>query len=616
MIKTRPHVWKGILFLLIFTIVFFLRLASIGLPQTWINNVSEKFSTPIFTFDIERVSVSLRRRELDIGRIQVYPRGHISEAVFELLDTSVRLWPKRNEHPLSWIRSIRVRRAVVPSSVAHLAHTQSSSEAPAVGPLPDWGPLHFTCDQVSVLGTSARQVSATLKNEAGRLILDPVSINFSTDISRPENLKGRLAFTFSPFLFTAQATGKVNAVRANPIFETFDLADTASEIARFTFNEVPPALDFTLVYDPTNAKREITLHIDSGYCQYNGVTVSKASGILTVSGSNGWNRVKIDPVMLVRPEGQANGFIDIDTDASLLTFSADSTIDPLHLLRIIRVASKSLSLPFAFDNPTRIVASGSYDLKKHPKRSLIEGKLTAARITTFGVDFQSCEMDAVITDSEWRVAHATAKVFGGDYEGGAIFTPSPTNTAHVVMQSIGSFRGLLHAGWSALLGDASEKSMGTLDLDYSLTGPILEESDAFLDALSGTASVALDEVQLYRIPLFAGLTTILAENIPGVDFVLAQDALTTSIRLTNGVVTLPAMKIIGNVFSASGGGTIDFDGNVDLKMKVHLLNRETWIGQSLYYVLFPLSKIFELQATGTLEHPKWSSATLSSRKSK
>ena len=55
---------------------------------------------------------------------------------------------------------------------------------------------------------------------------------------------------------------------------------------------------------------------------------------------------------------------------------------------------------------------------------------------------------------------------------------------------------------------------------------------------------------------------------------------------------------------------------VDLKVKVHLLNRSTWLGEGVYWLLSPLSKMFEIRATGPALSPRWTSATFQSNPSK
>lgn len=604
-----------------------LRMASAGFPASWIDRLSEAFSTPRFAFELERVSLSLLRRELDIGRIRVYPRGHVSEAVLELLDTSIRVRPERGEHPLGWIRSIRARHLVIPPSAAGLfarpAAATPVSPTPARGParttppspgllLPQWKGVPLRVDHVSVLGASTARIAATLTHEAGRLYVDSVITDFSKSQDRVERLDGRLVVDLSPFALEVQASGAVDAASIQPIFEAVGLPGVANEINRFAFPEDVPDLRFSILFAPARNRRELTLHLETGYALYNDIPIRTGSATLRIAGTRQWSPLRIEPLVLVRPEGRAEGFLDVDTESHLLRFALDSTVDPLHMLRIVRISSEPVALPFSLDNPTRITASGRVDLARNPTRTDVALTLESPRISTQGIPFDAVRATGTLTDTVWRIHQAGAAVYDGTFTGNAVFTPSPTNSADVSFTAAGRFSDLRQTHWSARLGGSAPDSNGILNLDATLAGRIAGGTDTFLESLSGAGRLALKDVQLYRVPLFAGFTEMIAAVIPGVDFLLSQDALTTDVALETRTLSFSETKIIGNVFSASGGGAIDFDANLDLRLKVHLLNRETWVGKSLYYILFPISKIFEIQATGTLNQPRWSSATLSS----
>ena len=49
---------------------------------------------------------------------------------------------------------------------------------------------------------------------------------------------------------------------------------------------------------------------------------------------------------------------------------------------------------------------------------------------------------------------------------------------------------------------------------------------------------------------------------------------------------------------------------MNLGVKVHLMNRRTWIGAGLYYLFSPISSIFAVRATGPYSDPSWDSEAL------
>ncbi len=609
-----------VIFSLLLTLAFFLRMASIALPMSWVDAMAEAVSTEKFTLEMERVSISLRRGELDIGRIQVYPRGAVRLAVLEMSDTSVKLRPRRNKHPLTWVRSISVHNLIIPASVVETRHGLDSTfvfaDSDLSAYIPELRDVELQCDNASVLGASGRHISAKFTAENNTLTFDKIKGNFTRGIEEQQALEGRLEFGLRPFTLTGSGRGTLDPAKIVPIFVSLDLPVLVSEIERFQFQNLPPEAEVSIHYDPAKHRRDLVLNFKSGYCFYSDTPLTSASGILRASGEKGWNHVEINSLVVIRPEGVLSGNLRINSEDYTLAFAAESTLDPLHLLRMIRINEiHPFKLPLSFDNPTYLSGSGIVDLSHHPTRTDVTGSMTSPRISSHGIDFENAQAQCHLSDKLWSVTNATATIYGGRFEGGVDFLPSPTNRANVVLKSKGSFYGLHHAEWSGRFGNPTPDSKGLLDVNYTIAGRIVTNAVDFIHGLHGSASSELHDVQLYRVPLFAGLTEIIASNIPGIDFLLAQDSLDSSVTFTNGVLQINKLNIKGNVFSASGYGTLDHDGQIDLNLKVHLLNRETWLGQSLYYVLFPLSKFFELQATGPLNNPKWSSATFSSKRS-
>ncbi len=144
-------------------------------------------------------------------------------------------------------------------------------------------------------------------------------------------------------------------------------------------------------------------------------------------------------------------------------------------------------------------------------------------------------------------------------------------------------------------------------------------ADDLLDGDWGTAkgsvSLALRESQVFRIPFFTDLVGILGTVVPGVDLLMDRDSLDVRGTLADGILDIGTFNIEGTAFSIAGRGRAwTEDLSIDLTLDVHLLNRGTWLGAGVYWLTTPFSKIFAIRASGTIDHPQWSSARLSSGK--
>ena len=92
--RTRQHRFRAIHIagaILFVGAAFLLRLASQGLPQRWVDALADAASTDRFALELEGVSVSLLRTELDVRRVRIFPKGVVHEAVLELQNAALAL---------------------------------------------------------------------------------------------------------------------------------------------------------------------------------------------------------------------------------------------------------------------------------------------------------------------------------------------------------------------------------------------------------------------------------------------------------------------------------------------------------------------------------------------
>jgi hypothetical protein len=259
-----------------------------------------------------------------------------------------------------------------------------------------------------------------------------------------------------------------------------------------------------------------------------------------------------------------------------------------------------------------VTASGVFDLSKDPRKTDIAGEVRSPCVTAQGVQFVAASARAHLRDDVWSVTDIAAQVYGGRLDATAAFTPHLQPPVSFGFTCEGRFSGLRHAEWAALLGPPvnAAESPGTLALAFAVRGTLPPAEDDILKDVSGAGRIEMKAVRLFTIPLFAGLTGLLADSIPGVDFVLSQDDLEADWKYAGERLDIEDLRISGNVFSASASGSAGIDGQVDLLLKGHLLNRGTWLGQGLYYALFPISKMLEFRATGPWTAPVWTPVNL------
>jgi hypothetical protein len=161
------------------------------------------------------------------------------------------------------------------------------------------------------------------------------------------------------------------------------------------------------------------------------------------------------------------------------------------------------------------------------------------------------------------------------------------------------------------LFDRKSDDTGKASLTLTMGGDFLTNTVA---SLHGSGDARVRKSQLYRMPIFAGFTDFMARNIPGVNFLVSQNDLDTKFSIGDSRIHFSRLRIEGAIFSIAGDGDYWLDDELDIGIKVHLLKHDAWVGSVLKVVLYPVSKLFELEVTGPLSDPKWSPTTLALRR--
>ncbi len=134
-----------------------------------------------------------------------------------------------------------------------------------------------------------------------------------------------------------------------------------------------------------------------------------------------------------------------------------------------------------------------------------------------------------------------------------------------------------------------DKSSGVLAVQTHLTGSIGK-----METMTGSGEVKVDDGDITPIPFLGTLTPL----IPGFS---VTDAAHGHFTVAKGVFHTEDMNISSELFALIGNGSYNFiTDKLNLDMRV---NANSLFGIPLY----PLSKIFEFHANGTMREPNWQS---------
>jgi hypothetical protein len=579
----------------------------IRLPAALVDKISALCSGPEFSVEIKSLAFSLRSRIVNVGSAEVYAKGSVDGPLVEAKNAALSFAPKFSKPSADWVRAASVGRLVVSDAIADpdTERLASGGGGRREADFPDFGAIPIFVKSASVCGIDGLSGAAEFSAADGVFRFRGIDAAFANE---RESMKAEVAYDALGRRISVQCAGDVAPKTMLPLFHALKLPRLQKILAAFDFPEAPPKVAFSL--DCALDRRDGEMRVDIGSaapCSYRGVPVSSFSGVVASSGTNLWRRVEIRDLGLRRPEGSAFGALDINMADRTIAFNGDSRMEPASFIALAHIMEAPPALPVSFPMAPHVKASGVYDFGTGggADKTSIAGTISAARMDCPRSAFiENISARFFYSGNALKIGQATADAFGGKITGDASIA-SDSRAFNIAAK----LDGLLRAQFPALSDYDIADSKGVINSEFDISGSISTNLMATLRTLTGGGVATAKDANLYRVPLFAGLTGFLSKNIPGVDFLVAQDTLETEFTFAPDGLHLARMEIIGAVFSASAKGLVSYDGDINIRLKGHLMNNKTWVGAGLRYVLFPLSKIFEFRAEGSYKNPKWSSVT-------
>ena len=621
----------GVFCLLALAAGYFARLAAVGLPAAWADRIAEAVSTDAFAAELERVSFSLSSLRLRVGAARLYRRGSLREPVADVRNLQVALRPRFAKPGADWIRAVEIESCDVPvppefsepapEPAAAEPPPAANAAAPAGGGPADFPAIPVLCRRADILGLSAHGLRARLACRGGRLELDGAAASFEDPREPRQRIEGRFAADLARGAFAADGGGRLDPNKLAGLLEGVGEGGIAEELAKFRFPDEAPEVDARYRYDPAAGERLLRLGLRAGSALYNGVPVAGFSGVVEVSGDGGWSRVRIADLHVERPEGAVDGTLEIATREGRISFRAESTVDPLRAVALIGLLGPDDALPLVCDNPTVAHVEGVYDYGRRGGTNATDLTVTARGpgFSLLGLHLDDISGRMTLRGDTLVATNLAASAFGGTCDAWLRLGVGPDAGAEDGRVWLGgAVRGVSWDRLHAELAGApppADGGRGTLEADVSLAAPADEFFAGEFGRAEGSLSLSLRESQVFRIPFFTRLVGLLGDIVPGVDLLMDRDSLALRGALSDGVFAVSKLDIEGTAFSIAGRGRAwTADRSLDLTLDVHLMNRDTWLGSGVYWLMTPLSKIFAVRASGTFDDPKWSSARLTKGK--
>jgi hypothetical protein len=205
----------------------------------------------------------------------------------------------------------------------------------------------------------------------------------------------------------------------------------------------------------------------------------------------------------------------------------------------------------------------------------------------------------------WRANHliltnVVSECFGGEARGWGDFdvqTPGDGTDFSFFMDGTNvDFNAMGRALWSP-----TNQLRGTLSAAVTVTSANSSDWRTW----NGYGQVQLRNGLIWNAPIFGMISPVLNTLTPGLD--IGNNRATDGsgrFTMTNGVIFTDSLDVRSLTMRLQYVGTVDLQQNITARARAQLLRNTPVVGELFSAVLWPVSKVFECEVTGTLDNPK------------
>lgn len=475
-------------------------------------------------------------------------------------------------------------------------------------PLPHLRDVRLRLTNPDVLEVRVREVTATLETTP-----DGHGLHFrdirGTIAGENEHAEADVTLDTHDGTVTAAIRGFIIQTRLNGIYRALDFPIIERYSDKFTLR-APAWADCAFTVGLDKYRNIFDLRVDivsrdgGSYC---GVPFDEAQGTIRCRGV--WDTVTEIAPIIIRRGGKvaATGSLRFDCPKDRFAFAAEGNgLHPSEALRLIDMPFTEVIPPMQCEAPPTLSIRGEIPLmsEQTPASVLLQGNFRAPEGGRFErVPLASAAADFAMTNGVFSLRDLRLGLpHGGILEGAAEIAVPPSAEYTDITTD---FRA----------DDASLADLLTPFGLHTLTNCVANGSvsfrcrtdDTFATSLQSAFDLTVNGGLIGRLPLFAGLTDLLADAVPGVSSV--TDASTVRLKgiAQDGVFSVPDLSLTGDLFSVEGPASYDLPNDrVEALVIAGVFKRDSLMGTLTRWAAVPFTRlIWQIHVSGPLAEPKW-----------
>lgn len=477
----------------------------------------------------------------------------------------------------------------------------------AAWPIPDLPPVALHLVRPRIFDIRLDEVRGELSTQAAGHLIQLRALRGHAAAGR-EWAEGEVTLDFLAAEAKASVRGFIFQQRLNGLWAALDFPIIRAYADLFTLEE--PAWGdcaFTVGFDKYRNNFDLQVAIAAKAGAYCGVRFDEAEGTIRCRGI--WDAVTVIEPLVARRAGKvvASGSLRFDCPADRFVFRANGDgLQPDECFAIVHEPFTELIPEIVGAVPPEVEVEGSIPLlsEQLPSRVKLQGRFRFPQgARAMGLTLAELESQVTMADGCLSFPGLRAQSAGGGQAAGHFSLQIPEQADYAALSLSLSLAAVPLQDVAPLFGHPG-KPGSTLDGALTL-GCRLDES--LRESVDATFDLTLSGGLLTRLPLFAGLTDLLADHVPGISAL--TDSSTTHLKgsARKGRFEVPEFSLTGDLLSIEGPVKYDLPKDVlSAEVVAGNFKRASVMGVLTRWVTLPVNRfLWKIRVEGPLRDPKW-----------
>lgn len=476
--------------------------------------------------------------------------------------------------------------------------------------LPQFDQVALTLNRPDVLEVRLNEIHGRLTTRGGSFLLQDLKGDVDGE---KQHVDASLDINLYAGTVKANIRGYIFQTTINGVYRALDFPIIEKYSNNFTLAE-PAWADCSFEVGFDKYRNIFSLRVDivaknGAYC---GVAFDEAQGTIRCNGI--WDAVTtINPIIAHR-NGKviASGKLRFDCPNDKFFFEANgSGITPTEALQLIDMPFTEAIPKMTSEEPPSLYFRGNIPLltEQSPDKVVLNGVVSSPTPFTFDrIMLGSANALLSMQQGVFSIDSLSATLPHGGSVNGRVDISIPNDATYT---DIAANVELKQTSLADLL---QPFHMDTLTNCVATGTAALScrTDETFKSSINSTFDLAINGGLIGRIPLFAGFTNLMADNVPGISTLTDTSDIHLKGTAEKGLVTIPHFTLSGSLFMIEGPVTYSIPkDHLYAKVIAGVFKKNTLVGTLTRWATVPFTKLlWQVEVYGPIGNPKWNNLTI------